>query len=213
VGEDQAFVDPVLAGQICVGEFPGRQHDLEILTVHGIAVVVHVLKPVVGPDLLQLAVGAQERGVIPEADVPDRRVVFIDVPSREIVIHVEGDLLDAVQIVAQAGHADIVFDVGGFHDHLIGGDLELLEEGRIDHDADKINGEQGAQGDHGQAPLPFEHPCDQDRPGGRGQEGKESVGRELGMDIRVARSEDDAVFRVEHPQGLEIEARTHVDDH
>ena len=57
VGE--VLVDPDPARQVRVRQLPGRQHELAVLPVDQVPVVVDVDELVVGPDLLQLAVGAE----------------------------------------------------------------------------------------------------------------------------------------------------------
>ena len=69
VGEQHMEVDPGLG----VGwkkrwlEFAGRQHHLLIRAVELIAIDVHVMELVVGPDLLQLSVGVASAAASPTA--------------------------------------------------------------------------------------------------------------------------------------------------
>ena len=83
VGVLEVLVDPLeigvapldVAREVLVRELARGEHDLLVLPVDDVPVVVHVDEPVVRPDLLQLREGQEERGVVPQADVLQRRRV------------------------------------------------------------------------------------------------------------------------------------------
>ena len=66
MGKFELAVDPVLGfgGQLLNGQFPGRQRDLAVVTVEGVAVNIDPLKVVVETNLLELLVGAQQGGIV-----------------------------------------------------------------------------------------------------------------------------------------------------
>ena len=74
----QVLVDEAPARQEAVGELTGRQHDLAVLTVDGVAIDVDVEELVVGADLLKLAIGHEQRPIVPEPDVLDREAIALE---------------------------------------------------------------------------------------------------------------------------------------
>ncbi len=132
VGEDEPLVDPGLVRQVRVGQLPRGQHDLQVLVVHGVAVVVHILEVVVGPDLLQLAVGLEQRLLVPEPDVLDRGQVLPDIREGQLLVRGKGLEFHVLQAVAKAGELDMACDIGQFEHALVRRDLEALDRRGID---------------------------------------------------------------------------------
>ena len=69
VGIGQVLIDPDAARQPLGREFARRKAHLARLAIDQIAVVIDVNEIVVGTDNLELAVGAQQRAVVPQANV------------------------------------------------------------------------------------------------------------------------------------------------
>jgi hypothetical protein len=121
------LVDPPAARQVAIGELAGREGHLTVLPVHDVAAHVHVAELVVGADLLELAVGGEERPVVPQPDVLDREVVPLERGQVQVVLGREVLLHDAVQRIRLAGHPDVVLDVGPLEVELVGLDPVGLE--------------------------------------------------------------------------------------
>ena len=92
VSEEHMEVDPGLG----VGrkerrrvELAGRQHHLLIRAVELVAIDVHVMELVVGPDLLQLSVGVHQRLPVPQPDVVDGRAVVLERLEGEVLFRRE----------------------------------------------------------------------------------------------------------------------------
>ncbi len=211
VGEDQPLVDPGLARQVGVRELPGREHDLEVLVAHGIAVVVHVAEPVVGPDLLELAVGLEQRVLVPEPDVPDGGQVPADVGKGQRVVRCKRPGLDVLEPVAEPRHPDMVLQEGPFEHELVRRDLEALDQGGIDaQPEDRGPGQhrQDRQGDHDRAAVGGHHD------GSGRREGEERHDREHqhpDVHVGVGRAEQHAVVGREQAEPIQVEVRGEAD--
>src|SRR6185369_6762909 len=207
MGEDEALVDPVLAREVRVGEFARRQHDLGILAVHQVAVVIHIEKLVVRPDLLQLAVRLEQRGMIPEPDVLDSGGIVGDIYRGELRIDIERYGFDLFQIVAEPGEPDIVLDVGCLQGQLVWGDLEFLQQPRIDTDADQIECHHDDRRQQRQAPGPFPYSDCKHGPRKRRQESQNPVGQQPGVDIHIAGTGKGAAAGKQQAEAVQIKAR------
>ncbi len=71
-------------------EFAGRKHHLLIRAAKVIAIDVHIIELVIGPDLLQLRVGIHQRLPVPQPDVVDGRAVVLERLERQSLLRREG---------------------------------------------------------------------------------------------------------------------------
>ena len=83
---DQPFVDPRAVLHALGVQLARRQHHLPVVAVDHVPVVVDVLEVVVRADFLNLRERLQQRLVIPQPDVLDRRGVADDVLGRQLRI-------------------------------------------------------------------------------------------------------------------------------
>ena len=157
VGVGQVLVDPVPARQVAVGQLARREHDLAVLAVHRVAVHVDVQELVVGPDLLELAVGGEQRPVVPEPDVLDREVVALERGGRQVVLGREVLLRHPVERVRLPRHPDVVLDVRPLEDQLVGLDPVALEQRGRDPEARDPEHHQHHEPRHQEAPARPEH--------------------------------------------------------
>ncbi len=81
MGKDQVLVDPGLGliRQFIRVNLARGEHHLAQLTVDGVLVDVHFVEAVVEANFLELAVCAQQRPVIPQADVAENVAVGFEV--------------------------------------------------------------------------------------------------------------------------------------
>ncbi len=175
-------------------DFAGRDHDLAVLAVDHVAVVVHVDELVVGPDLLELPVGLQQRRIVPEAHVLDREVVAPQILAGQVLLGGEVPLLDVVELVGHAGVLDVPLDIGPLEDDLVGDDLEFLDDGRVDPAPEDEEGRKGADGHDGDQHFSDEGIGDDRRPAEEGDDHEGLEDPELGRHVRVAGAEDDAAL-------------------
>jgi hypothetical protein len=91
VRERHVAVDPGLGvgGKQRGLELARRQHHLLIDAVEPVAIHVHVMKAVIGPDLLQLRIGIHQRLPVPQPDVVDRRLVGLQGLDGEVLLRRE----------------------------------------------------------------------------------------------------------------------------
>jgi len=206
VREGQALVDPARGLQVLVGKLPRREHQLAVLAVQRVAVVVDVHELVVGPDLLELTVRAQQRPVIPEPDVLDRGGVARERPRVEGLLGREPALLDPVEPVGLAGHPDVVLDERPLGDELVRRHAEALEQRRIDpQTTDPGEAEDQEAGDDEAQPRPAD--LEHARHGAeRGEHGEGAEHRERAVDVRVRGAEHDPAGRVDQLEPVEPEA-------
>ncbi|MEZ5285227.1 MAG: hypothetical protein R2712_10545 [Vicinamibacterales bacterium] len=92
-------------------QLAGRQHHLPHLAVDVVPVVVDRDEVVVGPDLLDLSEGLEQRLMIPEPHVLQRLLVAGDVVARQLGVARQLALLHGVEPEGVAGGGDVVFDV------------------------------------------------------------------------------------------------------
>ena len=161
----EVLVDPLEVGvpaldvarQVLVRELARRQHHLPVLPVDDVAVVVDVDEPVVGPDLLQLGEGEEQRRVVPEPHVPERRRVAGQVgggqglPGREVA------LLDAVERERLPRQVDVVGDVGALRDQGVRSDAQALHQRREHPEAADPPGDQHDEAGQDRAGAAPEH--------------------------------------------------------
>ncbi len=79
VREGEVFVNPIAALEMLVRELPRRQHSLAVSSVDDIAIIIDIDKFVVRPDLLQLGVGREQRPVVPQTDIINRRFMALEI--------------------------------------------------------------------------------------------------------------------------------------
>ena len=70
--------------------------------------------------------------MVPQPDVLDGEVVLLEVLCRQVLLRRKLLLLDLGEAVGEARVTDVLLQVGGFGDDLVGNDLEFLDEGRVD---------------------------------------------------------------------------------
>ena len=112
VRKRQPFIHPRSVRQALTVELTQRQHHLAVLAVDGVAVVVNVHKIVVGPDLLDLGEGLQQRLMIPQADVFNGAGIGRDVGRRQRAFTRQFPLLHPIERVRLARGLDVVPDEG-----------------------------------------------------------------------------------------------------
>ena len=189
--ERQLLVDPGPARQAARVQLARREHDLPVLAVDDVAVVVDRDEVVVRPDLLHLAEGVEQRLIVPERNVLDRRRVALEVAPRQPCISRERPLLHAIEPERVARRADVVHDVRRFPHLLVRRDDEALDDARIDAAANRHDDVEGEGPDDGQEAcgdglIDGESRADERR------DGQQTIGRHARMDVDVRRAEDDA---------------------
>jgi len=101
MGEDQFLVDPGSARQIGVGELSRRKHDLPVFSINRVTVVVDIGEFVVRSDLLKLTESLQEGRVVPEPDIPDGRIILLDLLRCEGVARVKGSHRNSFKVISK----------------------------------------------------------------------------------------------------------------
>ena len=197
VGVGEMFVDPGPGRQRRIGDLPRGEHHLPVFAVDRVAVVVDAGELVVGPHLLELAVGLQERRMVPEPDVLHGEVVLLQVLRRQILLRRELLLLDLGQAVGKARIADVLLQVGGFGDDLVGNDLKFLDEGGVDPPAQDGHGDEKENRRRRNPPVRTEGEENRGDPGEGVEPHHEFQDPELGGHVGVARAENHPPFRKE----------------
>ncbi len=201
----QMLVDEAPARQEAVGELAGRQHDLAVLAVDGVAIHVHVEELVVGADLLKLAVRHEQRPIVPQPDVLDREAIALERGGGQVVGGRELLLDHAVERVRLARHPDIVLDEGALGDELIGRDPKALEQRRIHAEAaDPEQRQRDEPGDE-EAPARPEDLEDAGAGAEQGEDGEPSEDGQRRVHVGVGRAEDETPRRVEQIEAVEPE--------
>ena len=93
-------------------ELAGRQHHLLVGSVEPVPIHIHVPELVVGPDLLQLSIGRQERQLIPQPDIVDRRLIGLERGGREVLLDRKRSGGDVMEIVGLSGERNVLLEVG-----------------------------------------------------------------------------------------------------
>jgi hypothetical protein len=135
VGE--ALVDPRPVRQAVGVELASRQHDLPQGAVDPVAIVVDRGEVVVGADLLNLRERLEQRLVVPQAHVLQRRRVAFDVLAAERRIARNRAFLDAVERERPPRRFDVVLDVGRLARLLVRRDDEPLQHRAVDLAAER----------------------------------------------------------------------------
>ena len=158
-----------------------------------VAVDVDVGEAVVAAEVLLLPERRQQRPVVPQPQVVDRRLVFVEDPAGELLLTGEGARLDRVEVERRARRLHVVPDVGPLDGQLVRLDLEALDEARIEASDDDREHEPGAGGEPEQPQRP--EPGVQEQEPGRdeGDDGEDHVGRVLRVHVGVQRGLDVAV--------------------
>ena len=102
-----------------------------------IAIVVDRHEVVVGADLLDLSERLEQRLVIPEPDVLERRGVVRDVVARQQRIARQRPFLDGFEREGSPRRRDVVLDERRLAHLLVGRDDEALEHRAVDLAADR----------------------------------------------------------------------------
>ena len=132
VSEGQSLVHPRPVRQACRVQLARRQHDLTQRAVDAISIVVDRHEIVVGADLLDLTERFEQRLVIPEPDVLERRRVVGDVVARQQRIARERPHLDGFETEGAPRRRDVVLDERRLPHLLVGRDDEPLQHGAVD---------------------------------------------------------------------------------
>ena len=173
-------------------ELARREHQLAIVAVDDVAVVVDVLELVVRADLLQLRERPQQRAVVPEPDVLERRLVARQRARVERLVGGKLFLLDAVETVGGARHPDVRLDVGALRRELVGRHAQALQERRVHAEADHPHHEQRGAGAGEQAQAGTHDLNGAGDRGEHGQHGERAEHRQRGVDVGVRGAEHDA---------------------
>jgi hypothetical protein len=137
------FVDPVAVRQGRRVDLAGRQHDLAVLAVDRVAIVVDRHEIVVRADLLQLPERVEERAVIPQPHVAQRRCIPLDIGPRQHRVARELALLHALEPECPAGRGDRVLDVRRLPLLFVRRDHEALDGGCVRAAAERYEHIQG----------------------------------------------------------------------
>ena len=211
MGVDQVLVGPGLrrAHQLVRVQLAACQHDLALLAADQVAVDVHVPEGVVLVDLLLLAERVEQRAVVPQAQVLERRRVVREERPAQGLAPGEGLLRDSVQVERGPGRRDVVGDVGLLERALVGRHLQVLHDGGID--ATHHHGEHdptSRREEH--EPERAEPDVGQHREGGQHRHpSQDQVGRLLGVQVGVGRRLDgalDPACRVRELRDIELVA-------
>ena len=152
VGEGEVLVDPRPARKAPRVQLASRQHDLPVLPVDRVAVVIDGDEVVVGPDLLDLAERVEQRPIVPERHVVDRRRVPLEVRARQAGFARQRLLHRSVQAERGPRRVDVMDDEGRLLHLFVGSDDETLDDRRVDAPADRHGHIQGGGG--GDRPEP-----------------------------------------------------------
>src|SRR3989338_2474875 len=115
-----------------VGNLTGRKHDLAIGAVDQVAVVINIDELIIGADLLELSVGRQQRTMLPQPDVLDRRVVAPQIGGGELFIGRKVFALDFIQTIGAPRALYVAFDKHTLRYGLVGRHAKTLHKGRIE---------------------------------------------------------------------------------
>ena len=203
---------PVLPGgrwKLGVGQLPGGQHDLAVLTVDHVPVLVHAGEIVVGPDLLELLVRTPERTLVLDLEVVDGRDVVLYVPCRQVFLDLEGHLVNLFQAVCLQRIIDTVLDVRRLPVVLVGRHHEILDESGIHRTDDQGRDDHAADGNERQvaalrAERHQEQPC-----AANGHEEHDPQRVHPGMQIGVPRAEGESRFGKQQAVHVEPVAPCH----
>ena len=191
------FVDPGSGRQRRIGDLPRGEHHLPVFAVDRVAVVVDAGELVVGPHLLELAVGLQERRMVPEPDVLHGQVVLLQVLRRQIILRRELLLLDLGQPVGEARIADVLLQVRRLGNDLVRNDLKFLDEGWIDPPAEDGHGDEKENRRRRNPPVRTEGEEDRGEPGEGVEPHHQFQDPELRGHVGVTRAENHPPFRKE----------------
>ena len=194
MGVDELLLGPgaVRAEQLDV-QLPRGQHDLSLLLLDLVTVDVDVGEAVVAAEVLLLPERRQQRPVVPQPQVVDRRLVFVEDPAGELLLTGERARLDRVEVERRARRLHVIPDVGPLDGQLVRLDLEALHEARIEAADDDREHEPGA-GREPEQPQRPEPGVQEQKPGrDEGDDGQDHVGRVLRIHVGVQRGLDVAV--------------------
>ena len=209
----EVFVDPQeigvaplhVAREVLVGQLARGQHHLPVLAVDDVAVVVHVDEAVVGPDLLELGEGQEQRRVVPEPDVPEGRAVPDEVGRRQGLAGREVALLDPVERERPPRELDVVGDERALRDQGVRRDAEALHESReCPEPADPPDGQHDEAG-HDRPGAAAEDVHESRERAQASEDGQPAEGRQGRVHVGVGRAEHGAPLRVQEVVPVEPE--------
>ena len=146
------LVDPDAAREILILQLARRQHDLAVFTIDHVAIVVHIHEVVVGADLLELAIGGQQRAVVPEANVLDGQIVAGQHRGAELLLGGEHLFLDLMEPVGQPRVLDVLLDVRPLQHAFVRHDLKAMNEFRVEREAERSRKKGEARQQHRRTP-------------------------------------------------------------
>src|SRR5690606_9742472 len=117
-------------------------HHLPVLIPDDVPVDVDFDEVVIRAQLLELRVGGEQRAVVPEADIGQRLRVGPHELWGKRAFGIVIPLLQTGKTVGQAGHGDVVGDIGQLFLQLVGADDTLLNEARDEAGTQDAAGDQ-----------------------------------------------------------------------
>ncbi len=199
----QPLVDPDPARQILRRELPRRQGHLPVLPVDAVPIDIDIRELVVGPDLLELAVGGEQGPRVPQADILEGRLVLTQVLKRQCLLCRKLPLLDIVQAVGQTGVADVEVDVRLLLVDLVGRHPIALDQARVGHTSQDRHAHQRGEAPQEGAPAPETNRDETQDSNQARQDQQRPQDRELGVNVGIPGAKDHTPLgeeQVEHGQ-------------
>ena len=186
-------------------DLPCREEALGVLAVDVVAVHVHVVEIVVGPDGLGLVVELLGRVEIVDADVGEGLHVVQHVGHADLPLG--GEVLDlyVLKVVGQAGVFDVVLKVSALFGELVGGYDQALDAGG--GEASQKGDDHHQSGQHkGEPDAPLFDGEDEHDRRAQGQGDQNIVDGQGDLDVGVAGAVGDSCAAVEQVEPEQVEA-------
>ena len=207
VREFEMSVDPSRVLQMREVESAHAEHYLPARAVDVVAVYVDVAEIIVGAYRLELAVGAQQRRVVPHAYVAHGVLVRRELLRRHFALGREGYGLHVVEAEAAARVVEVVAEIGFLAFVLVRLDYVLLHNAGNDGARRPADDDERADDDGGELPHGLEE-VDAEQHGRREHsEGENRERRQHDARVGVARAPDDARRREEQLVAVKPVAR------
>ena len=141
VRELEPLVDPRPVFQPLLVHFARRQHHLPGFALDHVPVYVHVKEGVVGAQFLELGIAVEQGPVIPQTDIPQRRLVVLQLVFRDGGIGFQHELLDGAEAERFAREGNVVGQIGRFASQLVGLHGVALQQRRVEDAPNRGDGE------------------------------------------------------------------------